>query len=146
MEHFDLLKIKIALEVPKWKTSYNLNGEKCKTERLKVAHLSKLSTIKGVVVLQFHFPSQLFEDKLASLEVLDQVCDLTEKMESFRVFMAFTIYVMAMMFLVCAHCGVAESVVEDVAAIPPTPMESAGVYHGAQAVLGVAAFAVAWFI
>ncbi|RYR17320.1 hypothetical protein Ahy_B03g062088 [Arachis hypogaea] len=67
-------------------------------------------------------------------------------MEAFRVAVVFTIYVMAMLFLVCAHCGVAERVVEDVTAIPPTPMESAGVYHSAEAALGVAAFAVAWFI
>ena len=65
-------------------------------------------------------------------------------MKTFRVVTVFTIYVMAM--LVCAHCGVAESVVEDVAAIPPTPMESAGVHHGAPVALAVIAFAVAWFI
>ncbi|KAJ1387338.1 hypothetical protein SESBI_40079 [Sesbania bispinosa] len=51
-----------------------------------------------------------------------------------------------MAIMVSAHCSLAKSVVEDVAAIPPTPMESTGVHLGAPAAFAVIAFVVAWFI
>ncbi|KAE9603287.1 hypothetical protein Lal_00008229 [Lupinus albus] len=56
----------------------------------------------------------------------------------------FTIYILAT--LVSGHSVMAESVVEDVAAIPPTPMESAGLHHGVSAAFSVMAIVVAWFI
>ncbi|KAK7319280.1 hypothetical protein RJT34_03999 [Clitoria ternatea] len=65
------------------------------------------------------------------------------KMDTCRVAIVFTIYMMAV--LVSAHCFVAESVAEDVAAIPPTPMESGGVHLGAPDAFVVIAFVVAWF-
>nr|KYP49664.1 hypothetical protein KK1_028636 [Cajanus cajan] len=64
-------------------------------------------------------------------------------MESCKVAIVLTIYIMAM--LVFVHSCVAESVVEDVAAIPPTPMESAGVHLCAPAVFVAIASVVAWF-
>lgn len=65
-------------------------------------------------------------------------------MKTSRITLLFTINILAI--LVSAHYGVAENVVEDVAAIPPTPMISAGVHLGAPAALVVIAFVVAWFI
>ncbi|OIW21753.1 hypothetical protein TanjilG_09175 [Lupinus angustifolius] len=56
----------------------------------------------------------------------------------------FSVYILAT--LVSGHSGLAESVVEDVAAIPPTPMESAGLHHGASAVFSAMVVVVAWFI
>lgn len=56
----------------------------------------------------------------------------------------FTIFIMTI--LAFAKCGFAESVAEDVAAIPPAPMESAGVHLGVSATLAVAAFVATWFI
>jgi len=64
-------------------------------------------------------------------------------MESCNTVVVRTFYIMAV--LVFAHCCVAENVVEDVAAIPPAPMESAGVHISAQAVFVVFAFVVARF-
>lgn len=64
-------------------------------------------------------------------------------MECCKIAIVLTIYIMAM--LVFAHCCVAENVAEDVAAIPPTPMESAGVHLCASAVFVVTAFVVAMF-
>ncbi|MCI20292.1 hypothetical protein A2U01_0041454 [Trifolium medium] len=66
-------------------------------------------------------------------------------MEACRVAIVFTIFIMAI--LVSPRCGFAESVAEDVAAIPPTPMESTGGVHlGVSATLAVIAFVVTWFI
>ncbi|KAG5040701.1 hypothetical protein JHK85_013177 [Glycine max] len=62
-------------------------------------------------------------------------------MESCKIAILLTIYIMAM--LVFAHCCVAENVAEDVAAIPPAPMESAGVHLCASAVFLATAFVVA---
>ncbi|QCD83853.1 hypothetical protein DEO72_LG2g4201 [Vigna unguiculata] len=66
-----------------------------------------------------------------------------KKMESCRTAIVLTFCIMAM--LVFGHCCVAENVVEDVAAIPPAPMESAGVHLCAQAAFVVFAFVVARF-
>ncbi|CAJ2634671.1 unnamed protein product [Trifolium pratense] len=66
-------------------------------------------------------------------------------METCRVAIVFTIFIMAI--LVSAPCGFAESVAEDVAAIPPTPMESKGVVNlGVSPTLAVITFVVTWFI
>lgn len=64
-------------------------------------------------------------------------------METCRVPIVFTIFIVTI--LVYARCGFAESVAEDdVAAIPPTPMESTGVHIGVDGVsstiLAVVAF------
>ncbi|KAK7319276.1 hypothetical protein RJT34_03995 [Clitoria ternatea] len=59
-------------------------------------------------------------------------------MDTCRVAIVFTIYMMAV--LISAHCFVAESVAEDVAAIPPTPMESGGGHLGAPDAFVVIAF------
>lgn len=64
-------------------------------------------------------------------------------MKTSRITILFTIYILAI--LVSAQCGMTESVVKDVAAIPPTPI-SAGMHLGAPAALVVIAFVVAWFI
>ncbi|KAK7399784.1 hypothetical protein VNO78_10975 [Psophocarpus tetragonolobus] len=66
-------------------------------------------------------------------------------MESCRIAMVvpLTIYIMAI--LVSYHCCVAENVAEDVTAIPPAPMEGAGVYLCAPLVFVVIAFVVASF-
>ena len=66
-------------------------------------------------------------------------------METCRVAIVFTTFIMTI--LVFAKCGFAESVAEDVAAIPPAPMESTGGAHlGVSATLAVAAFVATWFI
>ncbi|KAG5154849.1 hypothetical protein JHK82_012818 [Glycine max] len=78
----------------------------------------------------------------SQLVVLDQVI-AGRKMESCKIAILLTIYIMAM--LVFAHCCVAENVAEDVAAIPPAPMESAGVHLCASAVFLATAFVVARF-
>ncbi|KAL5187825.1 hypothetical protein HKD37_05G013434 [Glycine soja] len=85
--------------------------------------------------------SQLFTST-SQLVVLDQVI-AGRKMESCKIAILLTIYIMAM--LVFAHCCVAENVAEDVAAIPPAPMESAGVHLCASAVFLATAFVVARF-
>jgi hypothetical protein len=66
-------------------------------------------------------------------------------METCRVTIVFTIFIMVI--LVSARGGFAESVAEDVTAIPPTPMESTGGVHlGVSTTLAVIAFVVTWFI
>jgi len=92
-------------------------------------------------VFHYFHHSQIFTDT-AQLVVIHQVMDGT-KMESCKTVLVLTFYIMAM--LVFAQCCVAENVVEDVAAIPPAPMESAGVQLCAQAVFVVFAFVVARF-
>lgn len=57
--------------------------------------------------------------------------------------MAFTFCFMAV--LVSAHIGLAMNVEEDVAAIPPTPMESQAVPRGAPAALSALVFLV-WIL
>ncbi|KAL5065169.1 hypothetical protein RYX36_026906 [Vicia faba] len=67
-------------------------------------------------------------------------------MESCRIAMVFTIFIMTI--LVFTRCGFAESVAEDdVAAIPPTPMESRGVHIGVSSTtLAFIAFVATCFI
>ncbi|KAL2343666.1 hypothetical protein Fmac_004951 [Flemingia macrophylla] len=75
--------------------------------------------------------------------VLDQVI-AGRKMESCKVAIVLTIYIMAT--LAFSHCCVTESFVEEVAAIPPTPMESAGVHFRNPGVYVAIAFVVDCFI
>lgn len=64
-------------------------------------------------------------------------------MESCKIAIELTICIMAV--FVFAHCIVAENVAEDVAAIPPAPMESAGVHLCVPAVFVAIGFVVARF-
>lgn len=64
-------------------------------------------------------------------------------MGSYGMAMTFTFCFMAL--LVSAHIGLAMNVEEDVAAIPPTPMESQAVALGAPVALSAFVFLV-WFM
>ncbi|RDX77407.1 hypothetical protein CR513_42479, partial [Mucuna pruriens] len=59
-------------------------------------------------------------------------------MDRCKIAIVLTICIMAA--LIFAHCCVAENVAEDVAAIPPTPMEGSGVHLCAPAVFVAIAF------
>ncbi|CAJ1935784.1 unnamed protein product [Sphenostylis stenocarpa] len=83
--------------------------------------------------------SQLFTNT-SQLVVIYQVM-AGRKLESCKTDIVLTFYIIAM--LVFVHSCVAENVVEDVAAIPPAPMESSGVHLCAQAVFVVFAFVIA---